>query len=72
MKQTITITDFARYSDNATIYTDKSGQQFIGPIHQVVAGYTYSVEVAEKLGNERFPHIIKFYGPGRNLFQGSP
>ena len=72
MKQTITISDFSRYTENSTIYIDNTGQKYIGPIHQVVAGYTYAVEVAERAGNERFPHILKFLGPGRNIVRGSP
>ena len=72
MKQSIKINDFSRFTENSTIYTDSTGQKYIGPIHQVVVGYTYSVEVVEKQGDERFPYILKFLGPGRNIVKGSP
>ena len=72
MKQVIKISDFSRFTENSTIYTDCTGQKYIGPIHQVAAGYTYSVEVVEKQGDERFPHILRFLGSGRNIVKGSP
>jgi hypothetical protein len=58
MKQFIKISDFSRFTENSTIYTDSTGQKYIRPIHQVAVGYTYSVELAEKHVDERFPHIL--------------
>jgi hypothetical protein len=69
MKKYLKVTKYYRKSgsQNRMIYENDKGELFDGPEHNVIAGYTYKVEVAIKKFEDYYYNIIKFISPGKKL-----
>jgi hypothetical protein len=69
MKKYLKVTRFYKKSGsrNRMIYENDKGELFDGPEHNVVAGYTYAVEVATKKFEDRYHNIVKFISPGEKV-----
>ena len=67
MKKLLKVKDYyANPRDrNRMIYVNDSGERYDGPKYNVVAGYTYVVEVGVKKFEDRYYHIIKFASLGK-------
>ncbi len=49
-------------SHNEMLYEDDKGEFFVGPPHNVIVDNTYTVEVGNKLPEDRYYRIIRFVG----------